>query len=56
MIKSGRILFPLSGAEELISQIIHFGIEKHDDLADAFSNMVLGVIEKPPSIPKIIFI
>ncbi len=53
MIKSGRILFPLSGAEELISQIIHFGVEKHDDLADAFSNLVLGVIEKPPVIPRI---
>lgn len=48
LIKSGRILFPKKGCEELISQIVHFGVEKHDDLADAFSNLVLHVSEKPP--------
>jgi predicted phage terminase large subunit-like protein len=56
MIKSGKILFPLEGAEELISQIIHFGVEKHDDLADAFSNVVLNVLEDPPYVPRIFFV
>jgi hypothetical protein len=36
-ISEGRILFPKNGSEELIQNIVHFGVEKHDDLADAFS-------------------
>jgi len=56
MIKTGKVKFPRQGAEELISQIVHFGSEKHDDLADAFSNLVLSVLETPPWVPKIIFI
>jgi predicted phage terminase large subunit-like protein len=36
-IKEGLILFPRKGAEELISQLTGFGVEKYDDLADAFS-------------------
>ncbi len=36
LIKNGNILFPKVGAELLISQITGFGIEKHDDLMDAF--------------------
>ena len=48
LIKSGRVVFPKKGCEDLISQIVHFGVEKHDDLADAFSNVVLHVSEKPP--------
>ena len=47
-IKTGRILFPRIGAEQLIQQIVHFGVEKHDDLADAFSNLVSQVQENPP--------
>ncbi len=36
-IKEGLILFPTKGAEELITQLTGFGVEKYDDLADAFS-------------------
>lgn len=36
-IKVGKILFPEQGAEELTSELVGFGIENHDDLADAFS-------------------
>ena len=36
-IQEGLILFPKKGAEELILQLIGFGVEKYDDLADAFS-------------------
>lgn len=56
LIKSGKILFPKQGAEELISQIVNFGVERHDDLADAFSTLVLSVIEDPPVVPRIFFI
>jgi len=36
-VKSGTILFPPSGEEELERQLIGFGIERYDDLADAFA-------------------
>ena len=36
-IQNGQILFPKKGCEELIGQLTGFGVEKHDDLADAFS-------------------
>ncbi|MBU4536556.1 hypothetical protein KJ603_00775 [Patescibacteria group bacterium] len=39
-IKEGLVIFPKKGAEELITQLIGFGVEKHDDLADAFSIVV----------------
>jgi predicted phage terminase large subunit-like protein len=53
MIKNAKVLFPRTGCEELISQLVHFGVEKHDDLADAFSNLVLNTLEDPPSVPRI---
>ena len=43
MIKNGQILFPPTGAEELIQQLTGLGVEKHDDLADAFVMAVLKV-------------
>ncbi len=47
-IKTGKVLFPRKGAEQLIQQLVHFGVEKYDDLADAFANLVLhSFIEKP---------
>lgn len=56
MIKNGRIKFPREGCEQLINQLVHFGVEKHDDLADAFSNLVLHATEHPPAVPRIYFI
>jgi len=56
LIKTGQVLFPRNGAEQLIQQIIHFGVEKHDDLADAFANLVHSVSEHPPSVPRLYFI
>jgi len=44
LIKSGRILFPRKGAERLIEQLVGFGVERHDDLVDAFTILVLEVI------------
>jgi predicted phage terminase large subunit-like protein len=48
LLKDGRILFPEKGCEELIEQLIGFGKEKHDDLVDAFTMLVLKVIENNP--------
>lgn len=56
MIKIGRIKFPKTGAEDLINQIIHFGVEKHDDLADAFSIVINNIISDPPKIPRIYYL
>lgn len=44
-IKAGHILFPVKGAEQLTGQITHFGIERHDDLADAFAMLVIKAEE-----------
>ncbi len=44
-IQSGSILFPKVGAEELIRQLVGFGKESHDDLADAFTIVILKLSE-----------
>jgi len=44
-IESGKVLFPEHGAELLIDQLVNFGVEKHDDLADAFSLVINKIIE-----------
>jgi len=45
-IQSGRIVFPKIGCEELINQLVGFGAEKHDDLADAFALAIIGAAEE----------
>lgn len=45
LIRKGTILFPKTGAEELVSQMTDFGKERHDDLCDAFSIAVKQVME-----------
>ena len=45
-VKNGRVLFPKTGAENVIANLVGFGIEEHDDLADAFADLVLGIIKK----------
>ncbi|TXH01634.1 MAG: hypothetical protein E6P95_01475 [Candidatus Moraniibacteriota bacterium] len=45
-IKSGIIKFPRQGCENLIEQLVGFGVEKHDDLADAFSLLINATTEK----------
>lgn len=47
LIQCGKILFPKEGAEELINQLVNFGVEKHDDLADAFSNVIISISDDP---------
>lgn len=48
LVQSGQILFPETGAEELITQLTGFGSERYDDLADAFSLLILQLIPKYP--------
>ncbi len=44
-LQNAKVQFPVYGAERLIEQILGFGIEKHDDLVDAFSMVVLKAME-----------
>jgi len=43
LIKDGTIRFPKKGAELLIAQILGLGIERHDDLVDAFVHAVTHI-------------
>ena len=43
--EGGQVYFPLRGTEDLERQIIRFGIEKYDDLADAYSMVIRGATE-----------
>lgn len=53
MISSGHVLFPKEGAEELINQLINFGSERYDDLADALSLGVNEAIQNYNHMPQI---
>lgn len=46
MIRSGKVLLPKEGSEELIQQLVYFGVEKHDDLVDAFTIVLHMAIKK----------
>ena len=43
------ILFPNKGYEDLIIQLTGFGIDKHDDLVDALTLLVIQEIENSVS-------
>lgn len=47
-IRSGVVVFPREGAEQIISQLTGFGIERYDDLADAFAMMVNETLKARP--------
>jgi len=47
-IYEGKVLFPRHGCEDILHQLLNFGILKHDDMVDAFTTLILGLIEKPP--------
>jgi hypothetical protein len=43
-IKNGTVKFPRKGCDQLITQTVGLGIEKHDDLVDALVWLILGVV------------
>ena len=55
LIKNGTVLFPKEGAKDLINQIVNFGVEKHDDLADAFVACITFAREKKEFTPGIAY-
>jgi phage terminase large subunit-like protein len=44
-IRMGKALFSQKDGEQLVSQIVNFGIEKYDDLVDAFTLIILKILE-----------
>lgn len=53
-VQNGTVLFPRVGTEDLIAQLTGFGIEDHDDLADAFVYLVLGLRSEGMTKPEVI--
>jgi phage terminase large subunit-like protein len=38
LFEQGRVFFPKDGStKSIINQLLHFGVEKHDDLVDALT-------------------
>lgn len=52
-IREGIVLFPRHGCDELITQLVGFGIEKHDDLVDALTLAVNESIREELTTPDI---
>jgi len=53
-VQSSKVFFPKHGFEELVQQIVGFGVEKRKDLADAFSMVIMKAVEiKKPSFPEV---
>jgi len=55
-IRDGTVVFPEEGAEDLIIQLIHFGTEEHDDLVDAFTYLILALVERGIGTGKVIWL
>jgi hypothetical protein len=43
-IKTGVVKFPRTGCEQLMTQLLGFGGEKHDDAVDALVYLILGFV------------
>jgi len=56
MVQNGQVLFPEFGCEDLIKQLVSFGSEKHDDLADAFGVLMLKILDKKDKSPEFMMV
>jgi len=43
------VKFPEQGCEDLLMQLLGFGVESHDDLVDALVMLILGIFGKQPA-------
>ena len=46
LVQNGQVIFPERGAEKMIEQLIGFGVERHDDMADAFAILLTRILER----------
>jgi len=52
-VQNGTVKFPKRGCEDLITQLIGFGVEAHDDLVDAFVIVVQKLMSQYSSAPTL---
>jgi len=52
LIKEGKVLLPKEGVEKLKNQIVDFGVEKYNDLADALTLLILAVLRDKTGIAR----
>lgn len=45
LVQNGTVVFPKQGAEKLLTQLLGFGCERYDDLADAFAILLMGALK-----------
>lgn len=51
MIQVGKVLFPKGNCDLLTQQLVNFGVEKHDDLVDAFTILMhMAIKEDQPQV------
>ena len=55
-VQNGTVVFPKQGCEDLILQLTGFGVEAHDDLADAFVLLIQGLMSQYSNAPTITWI
>jgi predicted phage terminase large subunit-like protein len=53
-VQNGTIVFPRKGCEDLIIQLLGFGVEEHDDLVDAFVYLILGLVQQGMQNPEVV--
>lgn len=46
-IKSGTVLFPKTGASDILREVLGFGVEAQDDLLDALVHAIDGMLKTP---------
>ncbi len=52
-IQNGTVLFPRKGCEDLMTQLLGFGVEDHDDLVDSLVYLILGLTHQGLKMPKV---
>lgn len=53
-VEAGRVFFPKHGTDALRSQVLNFGTERYDDLADAFSVVLGKIVDRESAEPAIL--
>ncbi len=55
-IQTGQVRFPRDGAGDVITELLGFGIESHDDLVDATTHLIMGLRTFGMEQPEIILV
>lgn len=52
-IQTGMVKFPRKGCEDLINQLVDFGVADHDDLVDALVYLIFGLVNSGLQRPEV---